>query len=242
MRRAFILWLLAKETPQTPPPRRPSIAQRDLDGYRKDTRELTDAITGLSERLDATVTRDEVSQELNERLRLLEAAHASALNGTKNQLRRTRRAGAFLWALILALSSFTTIQIHDLHIDDCMLATDVSATRSFMCHAVFPFSDHENQKRLQQTIAESDADDQDHSRETVAQHDYPISPRIVGMAGYSTLFLGVGLLALHYRHLSRKERGIEVGEFTTEDLDTLASAQGDEATPPFQQSREDTEQ
>ena len=242
MRRVSILWPLVKRAPQAPPPRRSAIAQQDLDAYRKDARELTDAITGLSERLDATVTRDEVSQELNERLRLLESAHASALNGTKNQLRRTRRAGAFLWALILALSSFTTIQIHDLHIDDCMLATDVGATRSFMCHAIFPFSDHENQKRLQQAIAEPGAGEHDQSHETVAQHDYPVSPRLVGMTGYSILFLGVGLLALRYRRLSREEHGIEVGEFTTEDLDTLASAQGDEATPPFQQSREDTEQ
>lgn len=200
-----------------------ALGRAQLRGFREDTHALTTAVEFLAGRLQDTVTREEITTELNERLDRLEAAHAGALSGTKNQIRRTRNAAWLLWGFLLLIFSFLTVQLHDLHIVNCVITPPQSATSDFVCEAVFPFADHANADLVHEGLANLDP-----NYPPDAHYRHAVDPRIIGMAGYALLFGGAAYGLSRYKRVVREEQGVEVGDFTRDDLDTLRSAQDDD--------------
>lgn len=197
--------------------------REQVSSLTSETAELVRAVDGLADRLDEAVTREEVSEELALRMARLETGLAQVLSGTKNQIQRTRRAAWIFWGFLLVLTGFVTIQVHDIHISECMLNGDKSATTAFICEATFPFHDHGSIDLL--PTHEHD-------------HEFAVSPRAVGLGAYGLMFAGViGGFTL-YRRRSRDENHLETGLISPGDLVTMSLAQQDHTTT---KSREDAQ-
>lgn len=195
--------------------------RENVSDLRVETADLVRAVDQLAGKLDQTVTRDEVAQDLAIRMAQLESGLAQVLAGTKNQIQRTRRAAWIFWGFLLVLTGFVTIQVHDIHISECMLNAEKSAATAFICEATFPFHDHEG---IDLPVA--------HQHE----YEFAVSPRVVGVGAYGLLFAGVlGGFAL-YRRRSRDEGHLETGLISPGDLATMTLAQQDKETT---KSRED---
>jgi hypothetical protein len=201
-----------------------ALGRAQLKGFRDDTHALTTAVEFLAGRLHDTVTKEEVTEELNERLKRLENAHAGALSGTKNQIRRTRRAAWLLWGFLLLIASFFTVQLHDLHIAECVITPPQSAAQDYVCTAAFPFANHESAELLHRALEATDPE----AYPADVHYQHAVDPRIVGALFYSLLFGGTIVGLSRYQRTSREEENLEVGEFTSTDLDTLRAAQDDE--------------
>ena len=202
------------------------ITPSSLERLRDAAQDLSTAMSDLNDGIVKTVIADQVSKEMDERLLRLELAYAATIQGTKNQIRRTRHAGAFLWAVSLALTGFATIQIHDAHINSCMIDPAPSSAKTYACRAVFPFTSHENMDLVRlglSRVSDLEGDDVVH-RET-GKAPLPIPPQAIGMAFYVTLFGAAGFGAVHWRRRSKEESSFEIADISNDELDTLTAAQ-----------------
>lgn len=204
-----------------------ALGRAQLSGFREDTHALTTAVEFLATRLQDTVTREEVSEELNDRLNRLETAQAGALSGAKNQIRRTRNAAWLLWLFLLFIASFLTTQAHDLHITHCVIQPPASAFEDYACTAVFPLANHDVARVVHLGLANA-ADSAGLEYPRPVDYNHAVSPRAVGIASYLLLFGGAAYGLTRYRRASQEEQGLEVGDFTRVDLDTLRAAQDDD--------------
>lgn len=205
-----------------------ALGRAQLQGFRDDTHALTTAVEFLAGRLHDTVTREEVTLELNERLERVEQAHAGALSGTKNQLRRTRNAAWWLWGFLLLVVAFLTVQLHDMHIAHCVIRPPASSVEDFVCTAAFPFANHDAVSVVHQGLANA-AERTGLEYPTPVEYKHAVDPRLVGMVGYGLMFGGATLGLARYRRAMSEERDLEVGDFTEDDLDTLRAAQDEDA-------------
>ena len=221
--RKLLLRLLGN--PEASPQQTPqSISPEEVVGLRSDMRDLTDATNDLSTKLDETVTRDEVAEELRIRLERLELGHAAILSGAKNQIRRTRKAAWIVWAFLLVIFGILVIQVHDLHIATCMLQPVTNSTHAFVCDAAFPLHDSITGKMMA-------------GMDQSTEFDFVVEPQVVGFGFYVLLFTGLTWGIMRYRRLSSDEDQIEAGDIPTDTLMQMAAAT--EHVAP--QSREDTD-
>lgn len=200
--------------------RGPRVTGAQLNSLRKDTRSLTDAVEGLSARLEQTATRVEVTEEIDGHLLVLEKASVGALQGAKNQSARTRRAGWVLLGLLLVFASLINAQLHDVYTTQCLLDPDAPATTTYVCDALFPLSSHEGVELLHEgLITVRNGDASAHVRYT-----YTVPPQAVGGVFYALLLGGTLVGLLRYRRRAREERDVmEVGGVTPEGLDAFRS-------------------
>jgi len=222
--RKLLLRLLGN--PERSPRQAPqSISPEEVVGLRTDVRDLVIATDSLAIKLDETVTRDEVAEELELRLARLELGHASILSGAKNQIRRTRKAAWIIWVFLLIIFGILVIQVHDLHIAMCMLRPVTTPTSAFVCDAAFPLHNRITFGDMMPGMAEQQT------------FTYAVSPQLVGGAFYLALLGGLTWGIVRYRRSSSDEDQIEAGDIPTDTLEQMAAAT--EHVAP--QSREDAE-
>lgn len=189
----------------------------------EEVRDLTAAVNNLSDKLDLTVTRDEVAEELEERMQRLELGQAAVLQGAKQQIRRTRMAGWLILGFATVLLGILVIQAHDAHITYCMLTPIDNPVQAYVCNAAFPLHDHDAYGHLLGIHHTA--------------YEFAIPPQLVGALLFVSLVVGLVLSFRLYRRRSSQEGRLEAARPPQDTLAQMTAAQG----VAVQQSREDTQ-
>lgn len=114
--------------------RAPLPTSAEIEGWRKDTRELTGVTRELVDRLDDLATRGD--------LETVERDVATYISGAKAQLRRTRQATLIMVACALLFLTAVSLQLHELQLRECIIQPVLSDGQRFWCDASMPLSSH----------------------------------------------------------------------------------------------------
>lgn len=115
--------------------RTPLPSGAEIEAWRRDTRDLTQATRELNDHLSELVaTKSELGA--------VKHGMAAYISGTKHQIQRTRRATWLMLACAFLFLTALSLQLHEIQLRECILQPTLSAGGRFWCDVSMPLSSH----------------------------------------------------------------------------------------------------